>query len=335
MALHALFSLFLYTSLHIGSIDAICAVGQSSTITCTEPNSWKRTADSTVYCNWYEPDRLNKGWCQLDGVCDVCVCACKQDSSCAAGSITHGTVEVCRTCLPGFRGDGLTCTLCGIGEVSTNPMSGVCVAAPVSKCPVTRSLSCKGGCACSPTTSQNTGTITDGQYNYQPNSNCEYLFTSSSTVSLMLTEFVTEERWDVFIIEICTTANCASSTRLLRAEGTTALGVYYSTDAARPFMRVTFTSDQWREYAGFKANWVIRPPILQHCDADFIVPNCLVGEYADSYQCWICPINSVSPANSTAVASCVCNAGYSGLNQGICTKYAVGKYRSPPRNTSV
>jgi len=335
MALHALLFLFFCTSLHIGSIDAICAVGQYSTITCTEPYSWYTTPDSMVYCSWFLSDGLNGGKCRLFDVCNACVCACKQDSTCPAGSITHGTVEVCRPCLPGFRGDGWTCTLCGMGEVSTNPVSDVCVAAPVSKCPVTRSLSCSGICDCSPTTSANTGTITDWQYPYRADSNCIYIFTSSSTVSLKLTQFQTENNWDFFTIEICTTATCESSTRLLRASGTTTLGVYYSTDAARPFMRVTFTSDGSNEWDGFRGDWVIRPPILQRCDADFIVPNCLVGEYADSYQCWKCPQNSVSPENSTALTSCVCNAGYSSVNQGICTACAVGKYRPRPSNISI
>jgi len=184
MALQTLFSVLLCISMQIGSIDAACTEGQSSTITCTEPNSFM-LGNNEMYCKWFLPGSINSGSCLNTGACNVCVCSCKQDSACPASSFESGTVEVCRTCEIGFRGDGLTCTSCASGEVSTDPISNVCEADFVSKCPVTRSLTCSGICACTPTTSADAGTITDWQWDYRANSNCVYMFTSSSTVSIV------------------------------------------------------------------------------------------------------------------------------------------------------
>ena len=327
VALHTLFSSLLCICMQIGSIDAACAAGQSSTITCTEPDSFM-IGNGRLYCHWFQPDSINSGSCSKFLACSVCVCSCKQESACPASSFESGTVEVCRTCEFGFRGDGLTCTPCESGEVSTDPISNVCIAGFVSKCPVTRSLTCSGICACTPTTSADAGTITDWQWDYRPNSNCQYMFTSSSTVSIVLTEFETEARFDVLTIEKCESSNCASPVRLFRDSGTPAIGIYYKTDQARPFLRVTFLSNAWNQEKGFVANWAIVAPILEVCAADLIVPNCPVGQYLNSGSCSICPSHSVSPANSMAVTDCICNARYSGMNPGTCTMCAIGKYRS-------
>ena len=45
-------------------------------------------------------------------------------------------------------------------------------------------------------------------------------------------------------------------------------------------------------------------------------------------QCLSCPSNSNSPAGSTALTSCACNAGYSGPNGGVCTECEAGKYKA-------
>ena len=49
--------------------------------------------------------------------------------------------------------------------------------------------------------------------------------------------------------------------------------------------------------------------------------------------CLGCPTNSLSPAGSTAVAACICNAGSSGPSGGTCTQCLAGTYKSTTGNT--
>jgi hypothetical protein len=44
--------------------------------------------------------------------------------------------------------------------------------------------------------------------------------------------------------------------------------------------------------------------------------------------CVNCPANSISPANSTSLQACVCNAGFTGPNGGPCTACVAGTYKT-------
>jgi len=87
------------------------------------------------------------GWlgrCAENGLCDVCGCTYNKDTSCPA----RRTPMVCSTCPHGHRGDGLTCTPCPPGTISTVPVSGECVTAPACL-PSMNTLICGGwGCDC-------------------------------------------------------------------------------------------------------------------------------------------------------------------------------------------
>ena len=59
--------------------------------------------------------------------------------------------------------------------------------------------------------------------------------------------------------------------------------------------------------------------------------NCAAGKYTqlrDEGVCNDCPANSYSPAASSALVACTCNAGFSGMNGGTCTQCAAGKYKN-------
>ena len=47
-----------------------------------------------------------------------------------------------------------------------------------------------------------------------------------------------------------------------------------------------------------------------------------------SSTCVVCPVNSNSVVSSSAIASCSCNAGYTGANGGVCTACLVGSFKA-------
>ena len=60
--------------------------------------------------------------------------------------------------------------------------------------------------------------------------------------------------------------------------------------------------------------------------------DCLAGQYstavgAISNVCQDCPSHASSPVGSTAVSNCLCNAGFSRTNTGMCVECAPGKYK--------
>ena len=79
---------------------------------------------------------------------------------------------------------------------------------------------------------------------------------------------------------------------------------------------------------GFVANW--HTPHDVHPDCVF-QPNCGVGEYSHGQVCVQCQANSISPANSTDVTACVCDAGFSGFIPGTCILCRVGKFAALPK----
>ena len=193
-------------------------------------------------------------------------------------------------------------------------------------CAITRSLTCSGSCACTATTSENSGVITDGPGSYANFMSCTYLFTSNAIVSIQFTSFAIESVYDWVNIDICTTAACTSTSRLLRASGSTSLASVYSTIPSYPFVRVQFTSDDSIVGVGWSANWAVTgtPP----CGVV-----CLSGQYMSSNSCLNCLALSSSPAGSTAVTACVCNAGSNGPDGGTCTQCLGGTYKSGTGNS--
>ena len=84
-------------------------------------------------------------------------------------------------------------------------------------------------------------------------------------------------------------------TQLLRVSGSTDLQAVYSTTVDYPFMQVRFYSDGSTTGEGFIAKWSLPERMCQGC-----------------------PTNRISPAGSTSLAACVCNAGLIDDNGGTC-----------------
>ena len=120
-------------SMEIGSTRAICAEGQSSEMRdagpCTEPEKMPRgNQHFGSFCNLYANPRFWGGNCVQDNNCHVCPCSCGTSlNTCPPRPLF---TEVCTTCPDGHSGDGMTCTLCATGTLSTVPISLVC-----SECP--------------------------------------------------------------------------------------------------------------------------------------------------------------------------------------------------------
>jgi hypothetical protein len=57
---------------------------------------------------------------------------------------------------------------------------------------------------------------------------------------------------------------------------------------------------------------------------------CSAGKYSNessALSCRACPTNATSPAGSSAVNNCTCNAGSSGPDGGTCALCVAGKYK--------
>jgi len=145
-----------------------------------------------------------------------------------------------------------------------------------------------------PTTSENSGVITDGTGTYTNNMYCEYLFASSIMITLQFTHFQTEAHRAFVRVHLCETASCAQYTNSIEAHRTTSLSAIYSTNPSRPFMWVRFTS---------KSN--------------------VVGE--GSVWCFSGPDNSVAAAGSTTFQR---SAGYTGADGGTCSQCSINQYKA-------
>jgi len=219
---------------------------------------------------------------------------------------------------------GITACVCNAGY--TGPNGGPCYNPDEMPCPVTRSLACSGACTCTPHTSTHDGVIVlqDGPGLYGNKMICQYLVTSNYTVTLQFVSFLTEQNMDFVTINRCTTATCAQKIQLLYESGITSLSTVYASDATHPFLQLVFTTDSSVTLDGWVVNWNLGLP-APVCVRP--TPVCISGEYERVNSCWNCTANSTSPAGSTGIASCVCNAGYTGPNAGTCSPCPVDTYK--------
>ena len=310
-------------SIKIGSTYAICAAGQRTLVStiCTESYLIGQGEYAAYRCSKYVSDWSEH--CVDDGNCGVCLCSClPSNTGCPAQAIPYETNEDCIPCGPDERGDGLTCTKCPVNSISTNPVSGVCA------CAVTRSLVCSGDCECTPYSGSDNAihVISDGPSDYAGFSNCVYTMDSSYIMTLQFTMFATELFYDQVFIDKCTTQACTTASELFFGHGSTNLQAVYQSDATYPVLRLRFTSDERTTGPGWAANWGLSTAIESTCRR---VPTCVSGQYLNSNDaCESCLANSNSPAGSTAITGCICNAGYTGADGGICLQCLGGTYKA-------
>jgi len=194
-------------------------------------------------------------------------------------------------------------------------------------CAINRTSTCSGNCTCTPVTaSAQAGAIvlTDGPGNYGKDWNCVFVVTATDRIStLKFTSWETRPWADYIRLRKCTTAACTSFIEFFHASFLTTLATIYSSDADYPFLQLIFTSYRFTVVRdGFTANWNVGAPL-----ATCVTPPCLAGEYMIPHECKKCPANSNSVAQSTNIAACTCNAGWSGPAGGPCVALcAAGSY---------
>jgi hypothetical protein len=190
----------------------------------------------------------------------------------------------------------------------TKPTTTACVAdkyQPVT----TATVTCSGDCLCEPSTGTFSGTISDGPSDYGNNAKCTWLIASSDLISLSFFSFNTEYLasmtppcCDFVTINRCTSASsCVEQIAQLSGSSVSQSAIYTSNTG---YMKVEFTSDGSYIRPGFDASWMV-----------------------STSTCTNCPINSNSPAGSTSLTKCTCNAGFPGPNGGPCTECVAGKYQ--------
>ena len=206
---------------------------------------------------------------------------------------------------------------------------GLSTAIPVADpCAVTRGLACNGNCECTTYSGSDNAikVISDGPSDYIDDQNCVYTMHSNYIMTLQFTMFATELFYDQVFIDKCTTQACTTASELFFGHGSTNLQAVYQSNATYPVLRLRFTSDEGNTGPGWAANWGLSTAIESTCRR---VPTCVSGQYLNSNDaCESCLANSNSPAGSTAITGCICNAGYTGADGGICLQCLGGTYKA-------
>ena len=118
-------------------------------------------------------------------------------------------------------------------------------------------ITCSGSCACSPSSGQSSGTITDGSEDYSNGEDCRWLISSPSEIRLSFTSFSTESGYDYVTINRCTSSSCSSTEQIARLSGSgtnvTSLSNVYTSSTG--YLQVLFTSDGSATMSGFAATW--------------------------------------------------------------------------------
>ena len=315
----------------IGSTSAICAAGQSRT-TIPVPGCVDRAGTFWVWklenvrCNWFRFDW--PGYCVSHNLCTTCGCSCGANAL-SACPVRTPTV-VCTTCPDGHRGDGLTCTLCTTGEVSTVPVSGSCIS------------SCLSG-------------------QYLSNSICVGCpeFSSSPAGSKLITECLCNAGYTGPNGGTC--ANCSADT-YKAGLGPAACSSCPSNSVSAAGSIVDTACQCNAGYTGPNGGTCSQCGVTQYkaetgsasclscpsdsvavagsivdtacqCNAGYtgqngaICSQCGVNQYKaglGSASCLPCSSNSVSAAGSPA---CLCNAGYTETSNNTCSECPAGKYK--------
>ena len=195
-------------------------------------------------------------------------------------------------CNAGYTGrGGSKCSACGVNTYKDSTAQAV-----------EAQMTC-GGCGCS-NVKGFTGTITDGEGNYKSLQSCWWLIAAEgATISLVFSEFRTEQGYDWVAVYNCKDSSCTSFEHLQSITGTNydILPDY----TGQNYLYVTFDSDYNVEYNGFSAQWYITP------------------------GCSACPLYSGhSLLAQTNIASCLCNPGYTGSTGMQCSSCTAGKYKN-------
>ena len=250
------------------------------------------------------------------------------------------------TCLPGGydSGDAASCT-CSPGFA-----------------PTSATLTCYGGCACTPLSGAVRGDISDGGLRPDKFGDtsedvgiCVWVITTNDPTSDISLSFSALNVGPNYMADEVQLGNCVppcmETTQIALLYGTlTSVQLDYNGGpdfmvqdtnftSSTGILQVTFWMPTKRLVpSGFTAHWrmvssnCLACPLGQHkyAGGDGVCVHCLHDQYSSSAgagSCQDCPENSNSPPASTRQTDCTCNAGYTGLDGGACAQCASGKYK--------
>ena len=172
-------------------------------------------------------------------------------------------------------------------------------------------------CTDGSTNAGTTGTMSNGESPYPPNSLCKWTIGPFSSISVRFTRFDTESTYDRVQLRACLDETCKQFRFMEEFFGlpgktdyeSPTLNTDYTTTGG--YLQLVFSSDGSIQKPGFAATWSVS------------------GGYP---VCTECPSNSL--VNQTSVtrdlSTCACNAGYVGPGGGPCTACDYGKYKASP-----
>jgi hypothetical protein len=156
---------------------------------------------------------------------------------------------------------------------------------------VTFSGTCAGGVS---TTGTSSGTITDGPNAYGDNMNCNWLISSTSTISLTFSQIQTEFAYDFVYVYRCTSPT--DCTQISKESGTPSLATTYTSNTG--YMKIQLTSDNSAIDAGIVAAWTLAAALCK----------CYPGQYSSlgTAPCSDCAAGTYSGEEAeTSASTCV------------------------------
>jgi len=345
--------------------NAYSADDKSTCLPCGPNSTSVRASDNNTFCI------CNAAWSGSNGDCTGCVAgkykpapgsaAC---TDCGTGEDSHAVAIVCG-CAAGWKGTIGSCLGCVSGTYKPNIGSGKCTTCAAGKHASTTSAACVDAmcdiqnnywhtrCGLRPSGDyydRMSGLISTGGPPFHPevyknndpydnNLDCRWYIKSYTPVSLELWLLATEPNMDYLTIYKCTEISCWDGERvdLLRISGMstgTAAGMVYTNSPGYPYLKIIFRSyvksftDPWQyrsRYHGVRMNWW-SDPVSDYC-------GCPLNMYMGPVKCTQCPSNSHSPRNSTAVAACICPAGWTGTDGSSCSPCAGGTWKPDTGNS--
>ena len=284
--------------------------------------------------------RTNYNWCLNDGRCTTCGCTCHYQCqgpnkpsgcyACPQGSTSPSSstsISSC-TCNAGFTGaDGETCSACVAGKFKTNRGSAECT-------------DCVAG-----TWSDSTGAsecISCGEGGVSPAGStavtaCQFDCAAGSTGPAGSCTLCVAGKYKTSSGSVaCTDCGVGTySTTVGASASSTCLTCPLNSNA--PVSSTLITSCTCN--AGFTG---ADGGVCTACVAgkyktvsgSVACTDCGVGSYSvtvgatASSTCVSCPVNTNSAVSSSAIGGCVCNAGFTGPDGGVCSACVAGKYKT-------
>ena len=191
---------------------------------------------------------VNTGWCVDDGACEACARSCEVECA-QTGASKSLQLQLHHTAWAtgASKAPSIVCS-------GTCPCSNVSVTLTASEQKLFSNVNRSAGAQEAEGFFESaTGSFSDGfEGNYSSLSNCTWLISAATDISLVFPKFDTETYYDYVLINTCDTSECSQPQQLARLSGAQAPNwtVYHSSTG---YMQVVFESDDIVQSSGFSA----------------------------------------------------------------------------------